>query len=96
MATGTRLSAALWTGGWPRACASGVSLVAAPVAAHATTAALAARERKRRRIAQVLHTQLLQPGGQALLDHRLGQGLAVFAVLQLQHCADIVLHRKIV
>ena len=42
----------------------------------------------------MLHTQLLQQRGQALLDHRLGQGFTVFAVLQLQHGADIFLHRE--
>ena len=56
--------------------------------------ALTARQRQRRRLAQVLHAQLLQQGGEALFDHGFGQGLAVVAALQFEHGAHVLLYRE--
>jgi hypothetical protein len=58
-------------------------------------AALAARQRQRRRLAQMLDAQLLQQAGQALLDLGLASGLALLVLLQLQHGAHVVFHAEL-
>ena len=52
-------------------------------------AALATGQGQGRRCTQVVHTQLLQQGRQALLDGVARQRLAVVGTLQLQHCTHV-------
>ena len=55
------------------------------------TPPLAARQGERRRIAQVIHPQVLQQRRQPLLDLGARQGLAVAVALQFEHGAHVLL-----
>ena len=57
-------------------------------------AALTTGQRQRRRLPQVLNTQLLQQAGQTVFNFFAAQRLAMLIFLQLQHGSDIVFHAE--